>query len=353
MKHTYSKIIGLYSPKILILWLLFLLSACSPGKNNGKNSIDATTIGESKDSGNNTRIFTDALNRSVTVPQQPKRIVSLVDITLTLPLLEINAAVIASHGRLNKDGSKYMWGVREVLNQDFENSQVQYIGGYDNIDLELIASLQPDLIVGRKFQEELLPKLEKIAPTALFDGSADPITLYAQLADISARVSTFEKYQKSYQQQIAQAKKQLSRSGLKYSVLRGNRGKIKLFANYAPLTLVLNDLGFEPSELTKYVLQNNPDQDSGQSWGAYISSERIVDDNPDFIFAGYSFMEGSPAKAQGRFSEALPDFCTFITACQAGNLIYLPEEHIGAISFRTMELSIHYAVSSVESRILQ
>ncbi len=346
MKHSYPKIIAL-------LYVLLLLLACSPGKTNSKNNINAATTEDSKNSSNNTRIFTDALNRNVTVPQQPKRIVSLVDITLTLPLLEMNASVIASHGRLNKDGNQYMWGVREVLNQDFENSQVQYIGGYDNIDLELIASLQPDLIVGRKFQEELLPKLEKIAPTALFDGSIDPIKLYAQLADISDRISTFEKLQKDYNEQITQAKKQLSQSGLKYSVLRGNRGKIKLFANYAPLTLVLNDLGFEPSELTKYVLENNPDQDSGQSWGAYISSERIVDDNPDFIFAGYSFMEGSPSKAQGRFSEALPDFCNFITACQAGNLIYLPAEHIGAISFRTMEMSIHYAVSSVESRILK
>ncbi len=42
--------------------------------------------------------FTDDLGRVVKVPQHPKRIVSLHDLDITIPLIELGVPPIASHG---------------------------------------------------------------------------------------------------------------------------------------------------------------------------------------------------------------------------------------------------------------
>ena len=52
-----------------------------------------------------TQTFTDDLGRTVTVPLHPQRIVSMHDLDITIPLIELGAPPIASHGRTRPDGS--------------------------------------------------------------------------------------------------------------------------------------------------------------------------------------------------------------------------------------------------------
>ena len=49
--------------------------------------------------------FTDDLGRVVTVPRHPQRIVSLHDLDITIPLIELGVPPVASHGRTRPDGS--------------------------------------------------------------------------------------------------------------------------------------------------------------------------------------------------------------------------------------------------------
>ena len=44
------------------------------------------------------QVFTDDLGRKVTVPAHPKRIVSLHDLDITIPLIELGVPPVASHG---------------------------------------------------------------------------------------------------------------------------------------------------------------------------------------------------------------------------------------------------------------
>lgn len=44
-----------------------------------------------------TQTFTDDLNRNVVVPVNPKRIVSLHDLDITIPLIELGVPPVASH----------------------------------------------------------------------------------------------------------------------------------------------------------------------------------------------------------------------------------------------------------------
>ncbi len=55
-----------------------------------------------------TQTFTDDLGRTVTVPLHPQRIVSMHDLDITIPLIELGAPPIASHGRTRPDGSHYL-----------------------------------------------------------------------------------------------------------------------------------------------------------------------------------------------------------------------------------------------------
>lgn len=53
------------------------------------------------------QVFTDDLGRKVTVPAHPKRIVSLHDLDITIPLIELGVPPVASHGRTRPDGSHH------------------------------------------------------------------------------------------------------------------------------------------------------------------------------------------------------------------------------------------------------
>ena len=55
-----------------------------------------------------TQTFTDDLNRKVVVPVHPKRIVSLHDLDITIPLIELGVPPVASHGRTRPDGSHFL-----------------------------------------------------------------------------------------------------------------------------------------------------------------------------------------------------------------------------------------------------
>lgn len=56
------------------------------------------------------RSYTDDAGRTVDVPVAPKRIVSLHDSSLTVPLLELGVMPVGSFGRPGADGKVYMRG---------------------------------------------------------------------------------------------------------------------------------------------------------------------------------------------------------------------------------------------------
>ena len=55
-----------------------------------------------------TRSFTDDAGRVVEIPLHPQRIVSLQDLFFTIPLIELGAPPVGSHGRVEEDGTPYL-----------------------------------------------------------------------------------------------------------------------------------------------------------------------------------------------------------------------------------------------------
>lgn len=149
-----------------------------------------------------TQTFTDDLGRTVTVPLHPQRIVSMHDLDITIPLIELGAPPIASHGRTRPDGSHYLRSSAQLTGVDFDNSDIRFIGTAD-IDLEAVAAARPDLIITEPSRHVSVEQLEKIAPTVSIDhlqGSAPEI--YRKLAQLTATQPRLAILERRYQEQL-------------------------------------------------------------------------------------------------------------------------------------------------------
>jgi iron complex transport system substrate-binding protein len=292
-----------------------------------------------------TRTHIDALDRMVEIPVAPKRIVSMHDHALTLPLVELGAPVVGSHGRVREDGSTYLRSVNTVMNVDFDNSEIEFIGAWNSIDFEKIASLKPDLIIARApWDEEQIEKLEAIAPTAYVDDTADALELYQSIADVAGKLEEFNYLNAKYEHLIADAKGWLGNPSYTYSKIQTWDGKLTVYANYGALTRALDDLGFLIAG-TGAELRNK-----GVGWGEEVSAELLPEQDADFLFDTYRIDQGQndgPQVAWGRMETVLPNFCTLLSACQKGNYIFIPREHAAPNSFATLTMNVHYVVSHV------
>lgn len=93
--------------------------------------------------------FTDQLNRTIELPQKPVRIVSLVPSqTELLFSLSLNEEVVGI--------------TKFCIHPDNWFRTKQRIGGTKNVDIEKVASLQPDLIIANK-EENVQEQIEALA----------------------------------------------------------------------------------------------------------------------------------------------------------------------------------------------
>ena len=112
-----------------------------------------------------TRSFTHDTG-TTEIPVHPQRIITLHDVGLTIPLIELGVMPIASSGRLREDGSVYLRAGKSLLGIDFDNSDIEFV---DARDMEAISALAPDLIITNQADEDLLRQYNLIAPTITLD----------------------------------------------------------------------------------------------------------------------------------------------------------------------------------------
>lgn len=117
------------------------------------------------------------------VPLNPQRVVTLQDQNALLPLFQLGFTdVVGSVGALQDDGSPYY---RRM--QEYDTSAVVYVGEYGTPNLEQIAALQLDLIVGSQYEvtAENYDLLSAIAPAVPIEQFIRPI--WAHFADFLLR----------------------------------------------------------------------------------------------------------------------------------------------------------------------
>lgn len=288
------------------------------------------------------RNFTDDLGRIVSIPVKPKRIVTLHDIDLTIPLIELGVMPVGSHGRIGADGKPYLRSSAILTGVDFDNSDIAYIGSI-NADLEAIVALRPDLILTEPDRPTPIAKLEQIAPTVAIDntkyGAPHMYKVLAELTGTQARLAVLDR---RYRAQIEALKAAIDTDAIAVSVFQPLNGKISVYHTYRALGRVLRDAGFRfPA-----IIDDIPGGDRVE-----ISAERLPELDADIIFDPYRSDTGASPQAEIDMMETvMPSFCNFLKACRDGRYILLPREEAISNSYAALSLVISAVQSHLTTR---
>lgn len=286
--------------------------------------------------------FTDDLGRTVTVPLHPQRIVSMHDLDITIPLIELGVPPVASHGRTRPDGSHYLRSSAQLTGVDFDNSEIRFIGTAD-IDLEAVAAAKPDLIITEPSRHVSVEQLAKIAPTVSIDhlqGSAPRI--YRKLAQLTGSQARLAVLERRYQEQIKQLKATVDPQQYRVSVIQANNGKVTVHHSYHALGRVLRDAGFRFPPLIDKI----PD---GQRIN--VSAEQLPELDADFVFATWRSDTGGKPQDELKAMEAvMPGWCDFMRACRTGRYILLPREEVISNSYAALTLMVAQVQSHIVGR---
>ncbi len=286
--------------------------------------------------------FTDDLGRTVSVPLHPQRIVSMHDLDITIPLIELGVPPVASHGRTRPDGSHYLRSSAQLIGVDFDNSDIRFIGTAD-IDLEAVAAAKPDLIITEPSRHVSVEQLAKIAPTVSIDhlqGSAPLI--YRKLAQLTGSQARLAVLEHRYQEQIKQLKATVDPQQYRVSVIQANNGKVTVHHSYHALGRVLRDAGFRFPPLIDKI----PD---GQRID--VSAEQLPELDADFVFATWRSDTGGKPQDELKAMEAvMPGWCDFMRACRTGRYILLPREEVISNSYAALTLMVAQVQSHIAGR---
>ncbi|EKZ6360283.1 iron-siderophore ABC transporter substrate-binding protein [Klebsiella aerogenes] len=293
-------------------------------------------------SAGDSQTFTDDLGRTVSVPLHPQRIVSMHDLDITIPLIELGVPPVASHGRTRPDGSHYLRSSAQLTGVDFDNSEIRFIGTAD-IDLEAVAAAKPDLIITEPSRHVSVEQLAKIAPTVSIDhlqGSAPRI--YRKLAQLTGSQARLAVLERRYQEQIKQLKATVNPQQYRVSVIQANNGKVTVHHSYHALGRVLRDAGFRFPPLIDKI----PD---GQRID--VSAEQLPELDADFVFATWRSDTGGKPQDELKAMEAvMPGWCDFMRACRTGRYILLPREEVISNSYAALTLMVAQVQSHIAGR---
>lgn len=291
-----------------------------------------------------TRQFTDDLGRVVTVPAHPLRIVSLHDLDITIPLIELGVPPVASHGRTRADGSHFLRSGALLTGVDFDNSTIRFIGTAD-IDIEAVAAIKPDLIITEPSRNTPVEQLEKIAPTVSIDhldGGAPQI--YSKLARLTGTQARLAILERRYQEQIRQLQRVVDTRKITVSVLQANQGKINALHTYHSLGRVLRDAGFRFPPLIDAIPEGGRID---------VSAERLPELDADYVFATWrADTGGKPQDELDAMNTVLPGWCDFLNACRSGRYILLSRDEAISNSYAALALMVAQVQSHIAGRPL-
>ncbi|MBQ2260948.1 MAG: ABC transporter substrate-binding protein [Loktanella sp.] len=285
------------------------------------------------------RTFTDDLGRVVTYPVAPQRIAALHDITLTVPLLELGAEVVASQGRPGPDGAQMIRAGLLLTGQDFATGEIIDLGN-NPVDIEVLTKVQPDLILTSSWQQADVAQLEQIAPTIVIDtqsGLRNDFALYDLLADLTGRQDALASQKARYDAQIAQLRRVAGDGPRLVSAFHAQNGDLSVWNPYSSFGKVLRDAGFTFPDLIGTI----PEGTSRQ-----LSAEHLPALDADVVFVSYRSDRGEvPADAHAELENALPGYCAYLTACQRGRMVLIPREEGWATSYVGLTM-IAYAMTT-------
>lgn len=290
-----------------------------------------------------TQTVIDDAGREVEIPRQAQRVISQNDNRLTLPLLELGVPLVGSAGRLDAQGQPYLRAVPDLLGITFANSGIDFIGSYNELDYERIASLQPDLII--TMIETQAEPLSRIAPTVVIDPNEYPVREGMQrLAEITGQQANYQRLDANYQRKLAQTRGYFEALETKpdisvvFSFPAGDA--LYVYRDLGALTVAIDDLGLS---LPDWIAQMDERQIS-------LSPERLMDIDADFLINFYgSTPEDGPEAVRAGLNSFFPGWCQTLHACRQGQVLFFPYASFG-YAFSALELNLDLLTTHIVGR---
>ncbi|MGR6432660.1 ABC transporter substrate-binding protein [Rhizobium sp. PAMB 3174] len=221
---------------------------------------------------------------TVEVPVAPRCVVSLHDFSLTTQLLELGIVPCGSTGRKRLLEDTFYRGAA----QRYDTAAIHYIGTHQAPDIETIAALKPDLIVGLSYHAALRDKLSAIAPVVLLPVREEGIVSYAgQLADLVGRTPRYNEMRREYDGIVAAFRRRVANpSQITVTPMEIYRDGFRIIGR-GGIEQVIADFGLGHMPAYENSSRNIP-----------YSLERLSDFDSDVIIDTYEEMLGEEAETR-------------------------------------------------------
>lgn len=286
-----------YFTFFILLMLMLGLAACSSGGAPAEETAEPIAepvtepteapAAEPAEEAAATRTFTDAMDREVTIPVDPQRIVVLSEIDLDSFLALGITPVGAPNGRGQLTLPTYLQPIIE--------GQTTAIGGLGEPNLETILTLDPDLIVYSDPYgplAEMIPELEQIAPVVVpyvDNGDWHWKTVFLAVAAAMDETAVAEAWMENYEARAAAIGERLPEEVNEVSIVRWMADGPRILLPNAFSSQVLSDVGFARPAHQLDLAGSHPVHTD------VISMEQIDLVDADIIFAGGLNPEGDVA----------------------------------------------------------
>lgn len=291
------------------------------------------------------------------IPEAPQRIVTLHDLTLTLPLVELGLTerIVGSMGRLY-DGmtSPELGTVNYLTGVDFGNSGIAFVGMWE-YDLEAIAALGPDLIIGRPNNIDIHDRLSAIAPTVLPGVDRPFLDYLEEIARLGGAEDAFAAHRARYEARIEGLRAAVEAPGeIDVAILHASPDWVAVYDDFYALSQVMDDLGLSRPEAVEALFAGDT--------GAYdhatskdISAEAMLMADADLLILPYWFDEqgrSTPAEVRAGMEAVLPGWCGFFRACAERQVVYLEATEVYSGSFASLDAALDVVEAHVAGRDL-
>ncbi|MBL1420534.1 MAG: ABC transporter substrate-binding protein [Alphaproteobacteria bacterium] len=276
-----------------------------------------------------TKTYTDSLGRKVEIPTDAKRIVSLHDMVLTVPLIELGILPVGSHGRTTDDGTPFIRSSKAITGYDFDNSDIEFMGNWP-ADVEKVVTAKPDLILTTSWQGLKYGQIENIAPTLVIN-SESTIEVFDMLAEITGSGAQLDILKSRYAQQIADIKRIIDTENITVNVIQPYDGNLYVEHTYGNLGKVLRDAGFKFPKIV---------DDIAVGGDASFSAEKLQDLDADYVFVTYRTDQlQTPQDSIDGLEKVIPGFCDYFSACKKGRMLVMPREAATTSSFDALSIT--------------
>ncbi|MEM1301415.1 MAG: ABC transporter substrate-binding protein [Pseudomonadota bacterium] len=304
-------------------------------------SIAIPTVATALDCPAGQRAFTHGGGESC-IPEAPQRIVATRGDSLVTPLLDIGAPVIGA-GFRETDGTLWIRGATDIFGSDFvDGLGMASVGNPNNVDIESVATLAPDLILVRQRELDRYDQFVEIAPTVVVPENLIYLEHMRFIADAAGLADTFQTRIDAYQAAVDKAVAMVGDpASITVSRMDVEPGGLWYYPNWGAIDQVITDMGFARPAIQA----DAPD-------GGYngLSPERIMEFDGDVIItsAAPRFGQTIDMKMDEYASEA--PVWTNLSAVQSGDLFWYERDILVGYTFESLHRSIEFLTAITAGR---